>query len=59
MGRVIGPISRENWLTMQMLRYAISFLGEKKNPKHDLEIRKDQECLKLLYDEALGSREAA
>ena len=50
MGKILGPISREDWLTMLMLKYDIRECSKlNNNGKFDLAIKANNKCLNLFF----------
>lgn len=60
MGKVIGPISGEDWLCMRMLRENVAYMTKKNPDKYRLSIDKQREVYKdTLKSYVMPRQEAA
>jgi len=58
MTNIIGPIDKQTWKTMRLLKGSIRFYEEKKDPLYDEVKGKQQRWLKEYYKEVLTNRAA-
>lgn len=50
MGKVIGPFSIEDWLTLSMLKQSINYMTKIDSHKYSLEIKGEKEIFDHILD---------